>query len=1157
MTLRVVGLTLILCALTGIAQAEYQVLDQPELIFPGQTFRICLQQAAGAGEIKVQVPPTLELYDRWDQDSIQRFYFRALKDGAAPLVFSGAGGEAKFDLQVLPWAELMRERNWGKTPLPRVWPVEKLQFGELKTRRTLHSEQEMQALKGAKVGGTANKWHDMPDQAIFHIIPGPCVPRTCLINLGFEGVGKGCPVCGDAVYKGRSGFYPWLMDPDKHPWKVGCPNCGNWFPSNDYAAGDMHSGDFPDDGFGCEPVKPVLDNNGKPWRFPFIAYYHEWQSYMRMFTPGIIESARASVATGDKVFAHKCAIALFRYAESMQDMSVNMNHRKMAVRDAILRGPVGAPKLSRIGGSFMYIQPNWDTPRMEDAARAWDLIFDQIQGDEELLKFCQANHHPEIKTFDDFRRFIEAGVIRVPLQACLDNAIARNYPMQETTLATMALALGTPQTMEVVDGLLNTTGIRFALTNNFYQDGGAYESESYNSIQISDMARLFHTLERLRELHPELYKEPRFVSLLNDPRYRRLYDFCLDYSMIGRTTPSCGDTGSCAPASVAKESQGVPLDPQDLAEAYRATKDPKYLQALYGPGGTGLAKINDPALRAEAERVGKEQGWQVAVPSNFLDGYGYALLRSGRGPNQRALWVRYQQCLQHRHPDMLTFGLEAMQRKLLPELGYPQGWSYATHWETNWGTHYGVKIAGVSTWDFNRGKLRTFAAAEPVQVAEAESSVRKKDNTYTRRRLVALVDISDEDCYAISLERVSGGEEQTWVFHGPDGEATAEGVTLQPYEGTALEAGRKVGDLSNLPDKELASLALMRTPSRGETQGPWSLDYLLRDQKDVHLRMTSLSPLGTEVTLAKGQAPGGRSSYDLTFALQRQKGQGPLLRQYLNVLEPYQGTRKLQKIEPLTVTGEAKDGAFPPLALRVTGEGFTDTIIIQDVPTRVQAGGLTSDGVFALWRERDGKMQTACLVQGTEAAGAGGAKVTLPVGAYEGKIASCDWAQKTIRVELGEASSKALSGNAQGLVGRHVLLTNEAGNTASYAIQKAKVVNGGCELGFEFDSRIGEGFVDAVADRQVTSSANLIKWQYGYYAGKVLANEDGSATYRLADVKGTACTLADGAEGKVKADVLKTSLVDKDGDGLARFVIYDYGIGDRVTIPAFAVVNTR
>lgn len=1150
-------LIIALAGFATMAQAELQVLDQPELIFPGQTFRICLQQAPGAGQLTVQVPLTLELYDRWDQDSIQRFYFRALKPGAAPLAFSGAGGEHRFDLQVLPWAELGQPKTWGKTPLPRVWPVQDADFGELKTRRTLHSAADLEALKSAPVGPLAAKWRDLPDEAIFNLLPGPCVPRTCLISLSFEGLGKGCPVCGDEIYKGRDGFYPWLMEPDKHPWKVGCPNCKNWFPSNDFAAGDMHSGDFPDDGFGCEPVKPVLDNNGKPWRFPFIAYYHQHQSYMRIFTPGLIESARAAVTTGDKIYAHKCAIALFRYAESMQDLSVNMNHRKMAVRDAILRGPVGAPKLSKIGGSFMYIQPNWDTPRMENAARAWDLIFDQLEGDEALLKFCQSNHHPEIKTLDDFRRFIETGVIRVPLQACLDNSIARNYPMQETTLATMALALGTPRTLQVVDWLLNTSGQRFALTNHFYQDGGAYESEGYNRIQIGDMSRLFHMLERLRELHPELYKAPRFVSLLQDPRYRRLYDFCLDYSLIGRTTPATGDTGSCAPAGVLKEQQGLPLRDQHFAEAYRATRDPRYLQALYGPQGSGLEAIADPVLRAEVERVGKEQGWQVQVPSNFLDGYGYAILRSGAGAHQRALWVRYQQCLQHRHPDMLTFGLEAMQRKLLPELGYPQGWNYATHWETNWGTHYGVKIAGVSTWDFSRGKLRTFAAAEPVQVAEAESSVRKNDQIYTRRRLIALVDISDEDCYALSLERVSGGEEQIWTFHGPDGEATAEGVTLQPYEGTALEPGRKVGDLSNLPEKELASLALMRTPSRGQAQGPWSLDYLLRDQQDVHLRMTSLSPVSSEVTVAKGQAPGGRSSYDLTFALQKQQGEGPLVRQYLSVLEPYQGARKLQKIEPLTVSGETKDGGFPPLALRITGDGFVDTIIIQDVPGRVQAGGLTSDGVFALWRERDGKLQTACVVQGTEALGPGGAKVALPVAAYDGQIVACDWAQKTVRVALGEPALKALARSTDGLVGRHVLMTNESGNTASYAIAAAKIVEGGCELSFAFDPRIGEGFIEKLEDGRVTSSGNLIKWQYGYYAGKVLANEDGSATYRLADVKGTVCTLLEGEEGKVKTEELLASLTDKDGDGLVRFVIYDYAVGDEVTIPAFAVVQAQ
>jgi len=110
----------------------------------------------------------------------------------------------------------------------------------------------------------------MSDEEVWKVIPGPCVPRTCLMVLSGgnreDGRGKGCPVCGMKVYEGRSAFYPWIFDDKKHPWKVGCPNCGSWFPSNDWHKGDMHSGGFPDDGFGCEPAVPVISPNGKPWR---------------------------------------------------------------------------------------------------------------------------------------------------------------------------------------------------------------------------------------------------------------------------------------------------------------------------------------------------------------------------------------------------------------------------------------------------------------------------------------------------------------------------------------------------------------------------------------------------------------------------------------------------------------------------------------------------------------------------------------------------------------------------------------------------------------------------------------------------------------------------------------------------------------------------
>ena len=81
---------------------------------------------------------------------------------------------------------------------------------------------------------------------------------------------------------------------------------------------------------------------------------------------------------------------------------------------------------------------------------------------------------------------------------CLDNAVWRNYPQQEVTASTLALALGTPKAMDIVDYLLNENGVRFSLSNQYYKDGSVHESPSDNHIQIGNMVRLFQTLEKLR-----------------------------------------------------------------------------------------------------------------------------------------------------------------------------------------------------------------------------------------------------------------------------------------------------------------------------------------------------------------------------------------------------------------------------------------------------------------------------------------------------------------------------------------------------------------------------------------------------------------------------------------------------------------------------------
>jgi len=59
-----------------------------------------------------------------------------------------------------------------------------------------------------------------------------------------------CPVHGDKVRE-LNAWTAWTTDPIHHPYKVRCRLGGEWYPSNDYLNGDMTSGEFPDDGSGC------------------------------------------------------------------------------------------------------------------------------------------------------------------------------------------------------------------------------------------------------------------------------------------------------------------------------------------------------------------------------------------------------------------------------------------------------------------------------------------------------------------------------------------------------------------------------------------------------------------------------------------------------------------------------------------------------------------------------------------------------------------------------------------------------------------------------------------------------------------------------------------------------------------------------------------
>jgi hypothetical protein len=492
---------------------------------------------------------------------------------------------------------------------------------------------------------------------------------------------------------------------------------------------------------------------------------------------------------------------------------------------------------------------------------------------------------------------------------------------------------------------------------------------------------------------------------------------------------------------------------------------------------------------------------------------------------------------------MLTMGFEALQRRMLPELGYPVGWTYAGNWETNWGTHYGTHITGRPTSAFGPGGVGLFADSAPAQVVVATTSDRpgEDEDAAHRVRAIVLVDLSEQECYAVTLEMVAGGTEHTWSFHGPQGEATPFGVTLTPQGGgTVLGPDVEYGDDSAIQkvDGELSSLAFMYDPRRGRPEGVWGIDWKLKDQGGVGLRMTMVQPDGCELAVAKGKPPGGTAGYEMTWAILQRQGDDPLLSQFLTLLEPYEADARIQSVERVALTGGEGDEPAP-LALRVTTSEYVDTIVFSWHPgTAVRTDdGLVCDGPFGFWRERSGQPVTAVLAVGTRLS-KGDRRVTLDEAMYRGSIRSCDWENRRIIISPAPA-------DPAGLQGRHILISNRQGSDASYLIEAAEPVPEGCAITLGLDPRVGEGYVQSCEDGAVTSGVSLRLARWRYYAGKTLANEDGSAVYRLRDVEGSARCVIDGDAPAAK---LAAEFNDRDGDGFPRCLIYDYGPGDEVTI---------
>ncbi|MFH1264158.1 MAG: hypothetical protein ABIK89_00415, partial [Planctomycetota bacterium] len=409
----------------------------------------------------------------------------------------------------------------------------------------------------------AARWMDRTDDELWAMVPAQELPRTVYTNKGviYEGQAPYCPGCGEAA-PAKYGRTWWKFD-ESRPWKVQCRNCDEIYPKNDFEAfynsaldergmfrrklGDrslLVNAEHPepddplhklyvDDGYG------MFDEKGK--RHDVVAYYC-WAGVWRPIKSGVGALAEAYALTGDRRYAHKAAVLLYRIADVYPEMDYRPLHEM-----GFQHGQGGTGQ-GRIEGCI------WECVVARDLARSYDVIFDGIQDDEPLVTFCsnRAKRH-KLDGKDSIQaicRHIEDDLLLEALNSCKDGRISGNTGYTHMCLAVSAIALDRPgATEEWLDWLFHPDfpghknwtkdPVPWVLTEGLDRDGMGGECGGYGLIWPRSMHELVETLAA----YPEYTKHNLVAEY---PKLKQSFFVESRLNVLDAMMPNTGDSGAVA-----------------------------------------------------------------------------------------------------------------------------------------------------------------------------------------------------------------------------------------------------------------------------------------------------------------------------------------------------------------------------------------------------------------------------------------------------------------------------------------------------------------------------------------------------------------------------------------------------------------------------------
>ena len=884
-------------------------------------------------------------------------------------------------------------------------------------RRNLERYEWARAQRAAAVR-SAQVWLDMPDEDLWRMVPEQALPRSTSVNIHL-----GCPGCGRATFK--HGPKPYRHDWRKRPWKIECPECGEVWPKNDFAA-YYESGKGP--GWVFDPQRAdrsLLFNLGHPdpgdplhkygvddgfgFRtedgvFFLVGYYTAWGPWQDL-KKAVEALGEAYLLTDDPAYAHKAGLILDRLAD-MYPAYDFMPYGRLGMTFSH-----GGSNLGKWEGT---IWSNWMAQR---AVRCYDKVFPGLAAAEGLVPFLhslQERHGGggDKSSLAALHRNIRTGLLDEVVRAVLNCNIRGNEGMSQCTMALTAIVMDDPvRTPQLLDWLFQPrrsasvpygsgeelTGgdLPHILASKVDRDGmGNEAAPGYATFwldYLKEVAAIIADYDGY-DRH-DVYRDSR--------AFREMFLARIRIACLDRHTPQIGDSGrTCGTGRVG-------WSPALFAEGFRYTRDPRLARAAVLAAADRGSLLRGPVTDPEPETwVEKIKAAAHALPttsgSRNLAGYGLAVLEHGQGEDGTALWLYYGRNSGHGHADRLNIGLYYRGLNLIPDMGYPEHctvWPKRLGWTMHTASHTTVLVDRAPQERDWGGRPVAFLGTPGVQFVDVSSpGVYSQCSEY--RRQCVLVDAGGGEPYVVDVFRVSGGDEHAFSFHGPEGEPVRECGSLTA-QGQGTLAGEDVA-FGQFYDGAMSSryrgsgFMYLYDVERGPAGDRFALDWPVIDTwgaragrpGTAHLRWTMLGSEG-ELVLAHGDPPYLRHGKpkQLRYGLVFRRGES-LSSEFVSVLEGYVDHRLVERCSRLTVTGADRKG----VALRVVlPEGVVDTILLApDASTEYATeDGIRWQGTFAFLRARKGRMVEARLVRGTLLT-AGEFSLRLPHDAYRGAVVDFD-----------------------------------------------------------------------------------------------------------------------------------------------------------------------